>query len=315
MGDELRSAVEGYSMKGYRVEVPILGPSTIVGQVATGYYPFVLVEPDTPMPFDEYVEAKERETAFSRKPQKMEFWQQHKAFLVLPGYLQDRLEEGGKVSQVDQLEWSMKKSGCLRDGMVVCDSFVLGDIEIPEPQAGMLLEFEDHPLDPDTKRRHQGETGWAGRVIGSRYVQWVDVEEKDDRKGNVTRTQIPREGTVTFIEQFVPVPFMEAPEAIVPAALEPGFQSQIAPVFGYGLGHAWKKAGLELPPGKWVDEDGEKPKTEEDDYQYVLDEPMPLSEIHAFCREYYPDAPLCADQAMFLFVVPIFRVVVGAGNE
>ena len=77
-------------MKGYRVRVPILGNATIVGQVATGHFPFVLVEADEPMPFDEYVDAKEKGSAFSTEAKDMEYWVRQKAFLVLPHHLQRR---------------------------------------------------------------------------------------------------------------------------------------------------------------------------------------------------------------------------------
>ena len=311
--DDLRAAIRDYSMRGYPVEVPIFGPAIVVEQLTLGHGSiYIKVVPDQALPFDEYANAR----GSSDDPQGMEFWERHNAFSTLPNVLQDVLERGGSVSQRDLLRKNLLDRDCLHDGLVTCESFPIEEIGVPHPQVGMILDFEDHPKDESIKTRtvrYRDKTGWAGRVVDVRYLKWIDVDREygPDGKKVVKVTRVPMEGDVIFVEQFIPVPFMEGPEAMVPQVLQPGFQSSSTRVLGYGLGHAWervaKNGGTPMPAGKWLDEDGKPPqKQPKDDFQYVLEEPMSFGELQDFCQENYPDEPTCAAQAMFLFVVPIY---------
>jgi len=103
---------------------------------------------------------------------------------------------------------------------------------------------------------------------------------------------------LVLIEQFSPVPYMRTPEALLPEAVKASYALPVSWVFGLGLAKAIKKFGASLPPGKWSD----------DGNDYMLESPVPISEVEEFCRRSVPKPrqnPLCVQQAMMLRTLPL----------
>lgn len=122
-----------------------------------------------------------------------------------------------------------------------------------------------------------GPSGWPGVITGFEKVDGQDI---------------------VLVEQFSPTPYMRTPEALLPEAVKESYALPVSWTFGRGLANGMKKLGISLPPGKWSD----------DDEDYILESPVPLSEIKEFCRRSVPKknySHLCVQQAMMLRTLPL----------
>lgn len=277
----LRKALSDHSVNGYPVEVPIFREGFIVseGSEIHGFRSYT-VRPATPMPFNEYADAK----GASDKKGNLEGWireleQKRIGHGMIPPHIWDILESGGMASWRDvQAAW-LALRGCLdHENNVTCDSFSEEHIIIPvdKLRPGMMVEFADAKLNQK----------FPGKIVD------VRGEGRD---------------TIVFMESFEPIPFMDAPEAIEPELIKPGFYSQHTTKIGYGTYEAMRKAKIKLPAGK-IEEDKEGRR---DGEHYLLKEPMPISVIEEFCASRYPvtkEKPqnaACVWQCLSLFIVPI----------
>jgi len=289
----LRKALSNHSLVNYPVQVPIFGDAFIVneGGRVHGLLAY-LVRPAKPMPLAEYAEAK----GWSDKKANLEGWlreieTRRGRHSWLPPHMWEILESGGMVSQRDvQAAWLIR-SGCLDEhDNVTCDTFSEEHVVIPADKLhpGMMVEFRDEKMNQN----------FPGKIVDIRG------EGKD---------------IIVYMELIEPLPFMDAPEAMEPQFIRPGFYSQQTIKIGYGTYEAIKKAikarvsKIKLPPGK-IEEDKEGRR---DGEHYVLKEPMPLSVIEEFCQSYcneknYPNAEkrdmalrYCVWQSLMLYIVPI----------
>lgn len=265
--EELRELIRGHEVEGYPVTVPIFGRGTVQKQwrLGGGRINYVVCG-DTPVPFEQYAQ----QVHASDKPLTLKQWKEGDRLppiAMLQPELQDILEQGGKVSMKDHIFHALMAKGWIDiDQRVTCDSFEARHVRI-DPQRlepGMIIEFSEAGGGPE----------WAGRFVG--------LEELGDKR-------------IALIEVFAPTPFMRAPEAIVPAAIRPGFYSRKTGAFGYGLAQAWEDRRGKLPKGKWTD----------DEREYILDDWMDLGEIEKLCKEFYPNEPHCIWHALMLFIIPV----------
>lgn len=111
-------------------------------------------------------------------------------------------------------------------------------------------------------------------------------------------------GKLVLIQMFTPVPYLRTPEALLPAAVQKSYTLPLTWALGVDLVKAIEKTGGKLPPGEWS-ENGE---------DYVLEQPIHLSEIEGFCDD--PETwkklgqgknILCLQQAMMLHTLPLVR--------
>lgn len=139
--------------------------------------------------------------------------------------------------------------------------------------------------DPEPGQLVEIDGGWPGVVIGFENV------EKAKKK-------------LILIQEFTPVPYLRTPEALLPAAVEKSYTLPLTWVLGVDLVKAIEKTGGKLPPGEWS----------ENREDYVLEQPIPLSEIEDFCED--PKTweklgqgknILCLQQAMMLHTLPLVR--------
>ena len=257
------------------MKAPILGPSRIIeqaGAVGGGYFYF-RIQPDRPPYFPKYADAKN----ISDNPMSFDDWrQQHSArgsgeIPVMNVDLREKLERGEKVSPREREFFHLNDTGCLEEkNRVICSTIELRHLEIFEPRKGMLVEFEDS---------ESSQVGWPGRI--------ADVEE---------------DGTV-LLEVFNPIPFMETPLTLDESKMRPGFWSELTPAFGATTLKAWERSGRPRPAGKWM-----RPAWEDKDALYYLDEPIPLTEIEAMCKDELEDKEeqrFCSLQSTWLFVLPL----------
>ncbi len=152
------------------------------------------------------------------------------------------------------------------DQNVLCYSFNALTTPIRGIKPGMAVLVRDNETQ---------EVGWPGRIVGI--------------------TKHKKLGSVMLLEQFEPIAFMQTPDALLPEMIKKGYYSDQTWVLGYGTVDGLEEAGLPVPPG-------ERRVHERD---YILDEPMPLSEIREFCKKSYPDSPNCFMQAMMLYILPL----------
>jgi hypothetical protein len=270
--DELRRALRNYGVGGLPVQVPSIGEGRIEEQVLAGPAAFFRVRAKKPVPFSEYADRKRlspqkmtREELEERSPGRT---------VAITGAVQEMLERGEKVSQVDLEFDALATQGCLDiDQNVVCELAPWSTVTV-KPRKGMLVEYA-LPVGGV-----QGVRVWAGRVAGT---------EED--------------GSVVLLELFEPATFVSAPRPKAADRIRPGFHSSLSVALGAGTAAALEEHRDGLPEdlagalegGKWT----------EDRREFMLAEPVPFESVRAFCAARYPDSPACAQQAMLMYVVPI----------
>lgn len=274
---ELREFLKGHSVAGYPVVVPIFGVATIEEQITTGPFVFYKVRAKKPVPFKDFAGALRQ----SAEPMTIDQWEQKYAgtrggqwkgrmFPAMAYDLRETLEKGGAVSEQDVLFRELLDKGCMDpDGKVFCYSFPSEEVELRALRRGMAV------LVYDRKGGEGGAENWAGRIV-----------------------QLQKKKGVVLVESFIPVPYPQAPEAIDPPSIKPGFYSEdvwtLSTIDG-GMVEAFEQQRLALPPGK---HDKAAP-------QYVLDAPMKVDYFKTFCKEHYPEEPDCLYSVLMLFILPI----------
>ncbi len=267
---ELAQFLQDHSVVGYPVEVPIFGPGTIDKQIRPekGGFIFYRVIADNPIPFQKFAE----EMGVDVTPMNLAEWREKfvkgvGSFPAIASDLLEQLEAGGKVSVADSLFKELIDRGCIDiDQNVYCHTFPSTDVVLrTPPTAGLGVEVYDLTA---------AKTGWPGRIVA-----------------------YSKKTGIVFIEQFAPVPFMEAPEAIDSTSIKKEHALPETWVIGKGTAHTMEdEEGVVLPAGRYS-EDGET---------YLLEGPISLKEFEEVCRRYHPDQPLCLQQAMMLTTLPLF---------
>lgn len=284
---ELERALKTHTVRGYPAEATPspFGDVLLEGSTRSRQDVFYRVRPVSPFHFDELA----RTFHFDATKKGLEEWSRavepwpedpaggpvlRKPQFLLPPEAVERLEAGEPLSWKDIMETWLRRSGCLDDaGNVTCFDVDSKVVTIPWDKVGpgMLVEFHDEKMKAD----------FAGRVAA------VEGDTLEDR--------------IVYLELFEPTPFMDAPEAMAPWKIRPGFHSSLTWKLGYGTAEAWQKSGMPFPPGDWQpDPEGKRKRP-----HYVLKEPIPLSEVEAFCRKNYPEEPHCIQQSMVMYVVPV----------
>ncbi len=274
--EDLREFLEDHSVQGYEVTAPIIGAGIIESQERTGGgFSFFRVFADDPLPFIQFAQKMD----ISSEQLDLDQWKERfmygsKGFPIMAVELRERLEEQGEtVSQRDVLFSSLMETGCLdEDQKVVCYSFDSRDTPIRVLKRGLAVLVKD---------RETNQIGWPGRIVGF------------SKEG---------EGRYALVEQFAPIPFMAAPESMLPQQIKPGFYSSNVELLGYGILDAFEEQEKEKPAGTWS----------KDKKYYELAKTMPMKTIEKFCKAHYPDEP----HRLFLieFIEPVFCDFLGSGH-
>lgn len=282
VSDELERALRTHTVEGYPARAELFGDVTLAGSTRSRQNIFFRVRPEKPMPYDQLASR----FRFDTRPLSLAEWTGGEGVPLempalrtpstfFPPEIWETLEAGGKVSWKDVMEMWLRRGGCLDENRnVICYDVDAKTVNIPwdKVETGMLVEFRDAKL---------GKTGWAGRVV--------------DMEGST------QDNKIVYVELFEPVPFIDAPEAMAPEKILPGFYSGITWKLGYGAAEGWEKVGKAFPPGEWqTDTTRRRPRP-----NYLFKEPIPLSEVKEFCDRYYPEEPHCLWQGMIMYIVPI----------
>jgi hypothetical protein len=283
---ELERALRGHSVRGYPVRVPVFGDAVVENSTLILGAISYRVRLARPLAFGKVAEA----FLWSVSKNNLEGWYEElKDQIARSPHIEDRflrveamlppeifalLETGGRASWQDVHRTWLERAGCLdKRNRVVCFSFDSQHVEIPPESltSGMLVEFADRGGVSGGPR-----AGWAGRVVGSRTD--------------------PEYGPIVLVELFEPVPFVDGPESWAPWEIRPGFHSSKTFALGYGTVDVYRLSGTPLPPGGFDPDKRNK---------YILDEPMDLSIVERLCRENYPDEPICFQQSMIMYILPL----------
>lgn len=284
--EELRTILEHHTVQGYHVMAPIIGSSIIQRQEGTGPVrrytdsgvelgspqAAYVVKPDHEVTFDEWIKGK----GLSKTPWSFDAWakkyggpRNRQGVLPMLMELREELESGRReVSEAEAEHGLMKNAGCIGpDDTVTCATFWASQVYIDPKQLeeGMMVEFE-------FQRRNQPVETIPGRIVG--FIQ------KDG---------------IALLEVLTPLPYVDSPDAIVSAAIRPGFYSSRTYSIGYGTRQGMEDHGFVLPPGK----------LREDERQYVLEDLLDLSVIEEFCTKNYPKDKHCFWQSLLLYILPI----------
>ena len=288
--DSLKAAIREHSIAGYPLVVPTFGDVLGVSTNTVRELTTIVVEMLSPVPFWDF----ERKKNWSTEKLDKAAWEAHARGRNVPHADMDPLkwihkrsrailEDGYKVSESDiHKEW-MRAQGFLdKKENVVKYHFQQSQVSMRPDQIvpGMIVEYTDE----SSKK-----TGWPGRVIA------VENDPEDGSK-------------VIYLETFEPVPALLAPKSTQPVLIEPSFVPPKTWVIGYGTLKAMKRKGVEIPPGMFDPEDGEK-------RLYFLDKPIPLLAIDGFCSANYPKEPQCVWQSISLMVLPIHPARDTAGRH
>lgn len=201
----------------------------------------------------------------------------------IPPEIQEQLESGGTASWRDVQEIWLMRAGCLDENQnVTCYDFQADMIEMvsEDLQAGMIVRFHDQKMNKD----------FDGTVVG--------IEGSG-------------QNTIVLLEVFEPTPFMDAPEAMDPSKIRPGFYSDHTFKLGYGTYEAFQKTKTKLPPGKAQTD----PESRRQVPHYILKDPIPLADIDAFCQKHYPGVAFCVWQCMILYIIPIHPAPVSGEHQ
>jgi len=280
--EELIRALETHSVEGYPVHDPIFGDAFIVrqgGSAPTLRYTDKGVEKAAPQisyvtkpakrfTFQDWVRARHLGT----EPMSLEQWKQkygrymREEKLPVIAEVYDALEAGEKISEADAEYQRLKFGELLGPG-----DTVLWNVA----QANQVT------IPPEMLKK--------GML--------VEVNANDGFYGNGRIVGYGKSPNVVLLELFTPVSYFSATDAIANEEVKPGFFSANTYSLGYGTLQGMEDMGLPIPPGKYLDG---KEK------EWILDELMPVSEIEAFCKKYYPQAPLCTLQSKIYYILPLY---------
>lgn len=287
--EDLKTAIREHSIHGYPLQVPIFKDARGLKTNTVRELTAVIVEPVQPFTFAKL--AGEHE--WSEDKHDMAYWVKYARDKNMPHadteplrWLHPRsraiLEDGYKVSEREiRKQWYLASGHIDRKGNVLSESFDLRQVTMhPEAiEPGMIVEFVDS----------QNRLGIPGRVVGI-------AEDPQDKS------------RIVYLETFEPVPSLLAPKAIAPWLIQPSFVPDKTWVLGYGTLEAMKRKKVEVPAGMFDPKDPEK-------RVYFLDQPVPVSFVENFCKQYYPDHPECSWQSLVLIVLPIHAAVDPKGRH
>lgn len=285
---DLQQALRTHSVDGYPVSVPIFEEGTIEGNGTRVHGQISYrVKPTKPISFEDFAKlmhfgTQQLDLETMLNDLRKRGYQSPES--MLPPEVQDSLHAGGTASWKDVQELFLVSGGCLdvETGMVVCYDFDSKHVSIPVDRLrpGMIVEFHDAKMSK----------GFAGRIV--------------DVKGS-------GQDAIVYMESFDPVPFMDAPEAMSPEHIRPGFYSNQTFKIGYGTHEAFQKTGTKLPPGHTQSD----PESRRSVPHYILKDPIPLADIETFCKKHYPDQPYCVWQCLILYIIPIHPEAVSGEHQ
>jgi hypothetical protein len=280
----LIEALRTHSVEGYPVTVPVLGDAKIVRQGGTAPLritnldtrtqqraapmPFYVVEPDKPMPFRQYAEARH----FATTPWSDAQWNERidsvrgKGNVILGDEAIRRLKAGESVSQYEAEYEAMYDGGMLDgDGRVVLGTFFPQQVSMPKGslKKNMLVEFAKS---------------------GGKQVLWMGRFLKYEKQGKIA-----------LLELFSPIPFVQMEGTVSLDDIKAGYASEYTYSLGYGLAHAWEDARGSLPEGSWS----------EDEREFLLKDAMPVSEVEKLCEANFPGVNHCVWQALIMYILPV----------
>jgi hypothetical protein len=118
----------------------------------------------------------------------------------------------------------------------------------------------------------------------------------EDPRGRTWKGKLLRvAGSIWTIRLDEPIPFLDAPDAILHEEVRDEDVTATTRVLGYGLMQAFSDHDIKPPPGRWS----------HDKRKYMLKKPTSLAKIREFCAANYPQEALCVLQAMILKVISI----------
>lgn len=270
--EDLKRLVLEHSVSGYRVSVPLFERGVIEKQIRPERGGFIFYKVRADEPVPFGMFI--RRMRVSGKPMTMKEWRKKfvKGTASFPPIAPDLRE---------RLEAGEKVSHA---DTVFRDLADRGCIDVDQNVFCYTFPADDVTIsDPEPGQLVEIDGGWPGVILG-----FEDVETA--------------KSALTIIQQFTPVPYMRTPEALLPASVQKSYTLPLTWTLGVDLVKAIEKTGTKLPPGNWS----------ENREEYLLDEPIPLSEIEAFCEN--PETwrklgqgknILCAQQAMMLHTLPL----------
>lgn len=278
--ESLKQAIREHTIHDYPLRVPIFEEAKGIKTNSIRELTAVIVEPKDKMRFETLAEALE----LSSEKVGLEKWVEEAKIRHMPHadteplrWMHPRsrvlLEEGYKVSEADiRKEWLRASDHLDKKDYIKSYSFDISQVSIhPEDiEPGMIVQFTDSG---------GSKSSVVGRVVGT------EPDPKDKSK-------------IVYLEVFEPVPALLAPGAHAPWMIQPSFIPDKTWVIGFGTLEAMKRKKLDIPSGMFDPQDPKKKV-------YFLDQPIPLSDIEAFCKKYYPDNPQCVWQSMVYMVIPI----------
>lgn len=272
--EDLKRLVREHSVAGYRVSVPLFVTGVIELQIRPERGGFMFYKVRADEPVP--FDRFVKLMGVSDKPMTMKEWRNKfvKGTASFPPIAPDLRE---------RLETGEKVSHA---DAIFRDLVDRGCIDVDQnvfcytfPSKDVILE------EPEPGQLVEIDDGLPGVVLG-----FENVERAKDK--------------LVLVQMFTPVPYLRTPEALLPAAVKRSYALPFTWTLGVDLVKAIEKTGGKLPKGSWS-ENGE---------DYILDEPIPLLEIDAFCDDPMTWKKLdqgksifCLQQAMMLHTLPLVR--------
>jgi hypothetical protein len=279
--EDLKAAIREHSIADYPLVVPKIGPALGISTSTIRDITSVVVEPLKPMTFDDLADLEHWDT----EPNPKQFWVNYARSRQMPQADRDplrwiypttraRLDAGEEVSHKDIMrDWLIAQNQLAPNGRVLSYSFDMKQVSIDpkEIRPGMLVQFEDG----SDKRV------FPGRVVG------IGEDPADGSR-------------IIYLEMFEPVPALLGPEAVSTSLIQPEFMPDRTWALGRDTLRKMNDNGVPVPAGMFDPNDKEKKV-------YFLDQPMPISEVEAFCNRYFPGNKhrLCVLQSAVFTVLPI----------
>lgn len=271
---DLRRLVREHSVVGYKVSVPLFDEGMIEKQIRPERGGFIFYKIRAEKPIS--FDTFIKRMRVSTNPMTMKQWREKfvKGTASFPPISPDLRE---------RLEAGEKVSHA---DAIFRDLVDRGCIDVDQNVFCYTFPAGDVSVqDPQPGQLVEIDGGWAGVVLG-----FESVERAKNK--------------LILIQEFSPVPYLRTPEALLPAAVKKSYTLPLTWVLGVDLVKAIEKTGGKLPPGEWS----------ENREDYVLEQPIPLSEIEGFCDD--PETweklgqgknILCLQQAMMLHTLPLVR--------
>jgi hypothetical protein len=270
---DLRRLVGEHTVVGYRVSVPVLGKSTIELQIRPERGGFVFYK----VRADKAVSFKDfaEDMRVSAEPLSIQEWRKKfvKGSGSFPVMAYDLREQLEGGGKVSQADVLFRD--LVDRGCIDLDQNVFC---YTFPSSDVFIDKPERGQLVEIWDIANGVAGWPSVYLG--------------KKGKY----------LGLFQQLSPAPYMRTPEALLPADVEKSYMMPVTWTLGYGLAHALEDVGAGLPSGTWS----------EDKEDYVLDRPIPISQIERFCKDPQTWKKLgqgenifCLQQAMMLHTLPL----------